>query len=450
MLHEGKRSVELTQREIVRRWWPLLATWLMMASEGPMIAALVARLSEPKLNLAAYGVAFALALIVEAPIIMMMSAATTLARDQDSYLRLKRYAYVLNLAVTLGMLTLLVPPVFTGLMEGLVGLPPEVAGRTHTAVAWLLPWPAAIGFRRFFQGVVIADGRTRQIALATVVRLSTMVSTGALFALFSQLEGSAIGAAALSAGVVVEAFVVRWLASPSVKRVLARAPLPDEPTLTLRRFAIFYWPLALTALLSLAVQPVITFFVGRARLPVESLAVLPVVNAFSFLFRSVSLSLQELLLTLFGASGEGRPALRIFVGRLAFVMAVVYAGVAFTPLSSVWLEGVSGLTPELAAVAALPLAILFLQPLASVLLTYHSSTAIHAHRTGSISRGTVVEVVAIAATLALGVFVMDWVGAVAATAALALGRVVGATYMVASNARARGRVRRTEIGTETT
>ena len=51
-------------------------TWLMMSLEGPFLAAVIARLAEPKHNLAAYGVAFALAILVEAPVIMMMSAST--------------------------------------------------------------------------------------------------------------------------------------------------------------------------------------------------------------------------------------------------------------------------------------------------------------------------------------------------------------------------------------
>ena len=43
---------------ITRFWSPLAATWVMMAAEGPLIAATIARLPDPKLNLAAHGVAF--------------------------------------------------------------------------------------------------------------------------------------------------------------------------------------------------------------------------------------------------------------------------------------------------------------------------------------------------------------------------------------------------------
>ena len=66
-----------TQRTILLFWAPLAATWVMMASEGPFLAAIIARLPDPTYNLAAHGVSFALAILIEAPVIMLMSAATS-------------------------------------------------------------------------------------------------------------------------------------------------------------------------------------------------------------------------------------------------------------------------------------------------------------------------------------------------------------------------------------
>ena len=66
-------------RHILRTWWPLAASWMLMGFEGPAVAAVVARMAEPKINLAAWGgVVFPLSLMVEAPIIMMLAASTAL------------------------------------------------------------------------------------------------------------------------------------------------------------------------------------------------------------------------------------------------------------------------------------------------------------------------------------------------------------------------------------
>ncbi len=118
---------QLTQRRIFAFWLPLAATWLMMATEGPFLAAVIARLADPTYNLAAYGVALSIALLVESPIIMIMSAATALVRDRASYLAMRNFTNSLNAGVTLLMLLALLPPVFDVIARGLLGLSDEVA-----------------------------------------------------------------------------------------------------------------------------------------------------------------------------------------------------------------------------------------------------------------------------------------------------------------------------------
>ena len=112
---------KLSTLTIVRFWLPLAATWLMMTIEGPFLAAVIARLADPKLNLAAYGIAFSLALIVEAPVIMILSASVALVTDRPSFLKLRRFTYALCAAVTLVMLVFVIPAVFHWIAQGLIG-----------------------------------------------------------------------------------------------------------------------------------------------------------------------------------------------------------------------------------------------------------------------------------------------------------------------------------------
>ena len=66
-------TAPLSSRRIYYTWWPLAASWLLMGIELPAISAVIARLENPTINLAAYGgIVFPLALIIESPIIMMM------------------------------------------------------------------------------------------------------------------------------------------------------------------------------------------------------------------------------------------------------------------------------------------------------------------------------------------------------------------------------------------
>ncbi|MEN8164129.1 MAG: hypothetical protein ABFS37_08365, partial [Acidobacteriota bacterium] len=90
-------TLTLTRTSIF--WAPLALTWLMMAVEGPLLTAVIARMADPKLNLAAFGVAFAFALIVEAPVIMMMAASTALVSNRETYLKLRNVTQALNVAI---------------------------------------------------------------------------------------------------------------------------------------------------------------------------------------------------------------------------------------------------------------------------------------------------------------------------------------------------------------
>jgi len=418
-----EQTHELTLRRIFLFWAPLAATWLMMSVEGPFLAAVIARLGEAKFNLAAYGVAFSFALLIESPIIMMMSAATALVGDRGSFLALRRFAYALNALITAVMAVLLLPPVFRFVAETLIGLPHEVAALTHVAVTILLPWPAAIGYRRFYQGILIRHNLTRRVAYGTVVRVLGMTVTALSLYAFTKLPGAWVGAAALSAGVTMEAIASRFMARIVVKDLMRGSGKMPGPPLTTRAIVRFYTPLAMTSLLTMGVNPLVTFFLGRSRSGLESLAVMPVVASLVFAFRSGGVAYQEVGIALLGDSREGFAPLRRFAWILAAVTSGVLALVAFSPLAVGWLHTVSGLSMEMTRFALMPLRVLWLMPALEVVLSFQRSVLVHARRTPLITWATAVEVGGILAALAVGIGALDLVGALAAAVAVLAGRL---------------------------
>ena len=412
---------------LVRFWLPLQATWLMMAVEGPFLAAVIARLAEPKINLAAYGVAFSLAVLVEAPVIMMMSAATALVDGAESYRRLRAFLWQLNGGITTVMLLLLTPPAWDLAAHRLIGLDPQVADLAHRSLLVLLPWPAAIGYRRFCQGLLIRAGLTRRVAWGTVVRLAAMAVVAFTVHATSALPGAMVGACALTAGVLAEAVASRLMAAGTIRQLLA-TPSVQPPTWgDIHRF---YRPLALTSTIALSVAPLVTFFMGKARFSLESLAVLPVINALVFIFRTPGLSFQEVAIAMLGRSWDNLARVRQFAGLLAGATTLGFAAIALTPLADVWLQRVSGLAPELAAFAKLPLKVIVLMPAMSVLLSLQRSLLVARRDTGPITWASVLEVVGIAMVLLVTVGGADWVGATAAAVAYLVGRAAANIYLV--------------------
>lgn len=443
-----------------------------MALEAPFLAAVIARMDDPVYNLAAFGVAFAFAILVESPVIMLMSASTALVEDAESYRKLRSFANSLNIGSTALLVLVLIPPVYNGLVYGLLQLPESVGSLVYISLWLLLPWPAAIGYRRFLHGVLIRSGRTRLVAYGTLVRLLGMGVPAILLYKYVDIPGAWVGATALSAGVMVEALATRVMAAGTVRQVLANGTaatvkaVPIAPEIAAeggvgaekaalgeaytaggvieepqqssswaasagyRGIARFYYPLALTSLLGLTVHPILTFFMGRAPMPIESLAVFPVVNGLAFLFRAPGFSYQEVVIALHGKGFENIGKLIRFGIVMAAVASGTLAVVVFTPLASIWFGTISGLSPELSSLAVNPARILVPLPALAVLLAYQQATLVQGHRTRAITYATALEVLGIALLFPVFGYHLGMFGASAAMLALLGGRLAGNAAML--------------------
>ena len=418
----------LTYRRIFLFWGPLALTWLMMALEQPILIAFIARLGEAKLNLAAFGIAGSFAMIIEAPVIMLMSASTALVTGRHSYRKLRRFTDILNLGVTGIQLLVLIPPVFRFIVINLMGVPEEVARLAHIALLIFLPWAASIGYRRFYQGILIRNNLTRRVTYGTLVRLTVIVTVGVI--LYSAgVKGAYVGAGAMSLAVFAEAIATRIMASGTLKTILEREDT-ENGSLGLRKISKFYYPLAITSLLSLGVHPFVTFFLGRSYMAVESLAVLPVVSSLVFIFRSLGLSYQEVNIALIGNQRQNYRPLRNYAVYMGAAVTVLITILAFTPLADLWFVNVSGLSQELADMSYLPLKIMILLPAFTVLLNYQRSLLLINRTTGPISTATAIELISIIAILLVCTVFLNMTGVVAAAIAFTVGKGISTLYLL--------------------
>jgi len=420
---------KLTYKKILKFWLPLSATWLMMSVEGPFLTALIARMPNPEYNLAAYGVAFALALIIESPVIMMMSASIALVHDKFSFNKLQYFVYSVNFIITGSILILIIPSVFYFLTVDLMNLPAQVAFLTHKAVIILMPWPAAIGFRRFYQGIMISCNATRRVAYGTIIRMASMFLTAVVSVTFFDLDGVIVGALALSGGVIMEALASRIMANKFVKEVKAKNELIDSDKLSYRSIIQFYYPLALTSFISLGVHPVVTFFMGQSRMPLESLAVLPVLNSLVFFFRSFGLSYQEVVIALM-RNRNNYIKLKNFAAIIAVGVVASLGLISFTPLSEIWFRQVAGLSPTLTEFSKFPLLLYTIFPAATVWISFQRAILVHSRKTEPITYATLIEVSGITLTLLITINFFSFIGMVAAVTAYLAGRIAAILFLI--------------------
>ncbi len=399
----------------------------MMALEQPILIAFIARLNDAKFNLAAFGIAGSFAMIIEAPVIMLMSASTALVTGRNSYRKLKRFTDNLNAGITVIQLIFLIPPVFNFIVIRLMEVPEDVARLAHIALVIFLPWAASIGYRRFYQGILIRNNLTRLVTYGTLVRLTVIVIMGLLL-YKTGVKGAYVGAAAMSLAVLIEAIATRIMVSGTLKKVL-HSNDSENGNLSLKSVSKFYYPLALTSVLSIGVHPFVTFFLGRSNMAVESLAVLPVVSSLVFIFRSFGLSYQEVNIALVGKEKQNYKVLKNFAVYMGLLVTVMITVLAFTPLADLWFMNISGLSNELADLSYLPLKIMILLPALTVLLNFQRSSLIINGTTGPISMATAIELMGIIVVLLLCVVFLNLIGVVAASIAFIAGKGMSNIYL---------------------
>jgi hypothetical protein len=411
----------LGARRIVSLWWPLALSWLLMGVELPLFTACVARMDDAKVQLAAYGsLVFPIALVIEAPIMMLLAAATALAGDAESWGRVRRFTHKAGACLTALHVAIAFTPLFDALALRVFDVPPEVLEPGRLGLRLMTPWTWSIGYRRAHQGVLIRHERGRPVVVGTCVRLAGNVLVYALgFALAARghaLPGIAVGSSAVACGVVSEALFIGWC----TRRLLAERQLPALPVgapLTRAAFLRFYVPLALTPFIALVTQPIGAAAMARMRDPLDSLAAWPALHGLFFLVRTGGFAFNEVVLSLLGAPGA-RAALVRFALALGGVSSVVLLAVAATPLSEPWFGGVSGLTPELTRLAGGAAVLGVLWPFSQALQSWFQGALVHARRTRCATEAMVVFFLVVSAVLAIGVRASERPGAPWAVLAL--------------------------------
>ncbi len=417
----------LPVRTVASTWLPLAGSWLLMGLELPLVSAVMARLPESTVSLAAYGgVVFPCALLIESPIIMLLAASTAVVRDRRSYALVRRFMFTAAGSLTALHALVAFTPLFDVVAGGLLGVPPETREPARIGLRIMLPWTLSIAWRRTQQGVLIRHGRARAVTVGTAVRLATNAIVLAAGAMHGRLPGIVVGTAAVAGGVVAEALYAGW----AVRPVLARE-LPAEPAgtpLTLKAFLAFYLPLSATPLINFLAMPLSAAGMSRMPLALESLALWPALSGATFTLRSLGFAFNEVVVSQLDQP-RPVPALRRFARVLALAASGVLLLAAATPLGALWFGRVSALPPDLAKLAAGALWIMVPLPALSVAQSYWQGAIVHSRRTRGVTESVAALLAATAAVLGAGIAWGGAPGAWFAAAGLTAGNAVQTAWL---------------------
>jgi len=393
----------MRQRDILWFWLPLFASWALMAGEGPAISAVVNRLPNEVIMLAAYGIVVSLSVTIESPIINLLATSTALSRDRQSYLLIRRFTWHWMIVLTVIHVVFSYTGLFDLVVIRAMGVPLDVAEWVRTGMQLMVFWSAAIAWRRFQQGVLIRFNRTRTIAWGTIVRLVASMGAALVLALVSDWPGVVVGALALSAGVIAEAVYATLAVRPVIRAHFAVGdqPLDDEP-LTYRELFGFHLPLAGTSLLILLVQPMVAFSLARLDNPTQTLAAWPLVFQVMLVARAAAFALPEVVIALTKGPETLGPIRRFTLSVMVAVTALI-ALFIYTPLVNAYLLGVQDTTPELAELARQGLYFFLLLPGLTVLISWLRGLLINTRATKVVNLGMAFNLAVTAVILFLGV-----------------------------------------------
>jgi hypothetical protein len=394
-------------RQIFKTWWPLALGWLIMTVEIPALSAIVARMAAPEQNLAAWGVAFPLVLILGAPMMMILSASTALSKDWSSYLRVRRYVWMLAILLTIIHALLAFTPLYYFVVESIIAVPAEVVQPARLGLQILLPWSAVVGYRRFIYGILIRFGHTGWVTMGAIVRLLIdAVCLTVLFILHQfvgiEIPGIVLATVCFTCGVAGEALYAAWRIRPVLRNQLKIAP-PVAQLLTLKSFLYFYLPLVMTSLLQVVVQPINAAAISRMPNPLQTLAVWPVVYGLLIIWMSAGMAYTEAVVVLLEQPNATK-TLHRFTMRLSLMTSALLLLMVATPLAALWFNEVAALPALLATSARQALWLSILLPALTVIQSWHQGALMHERRTRGITEAMLISLISHVTVLIIGVW----------------------------------------------
>lgn len=421
-------SQALTQKRILLTWLPLAASWLLMALESPYISAALARLTEAERMIAAFGLAMSLSITIESPVISLLATSTALARSPQNYLMLRRFTIHLMLGTTLLQFLLAWTPLFDIVVKGWMGVPTSLLDPVRLGLQLMLPWSAAIAWRRFRQGIMIRYGHSGQVGRGTVLRLLGSAGTATILAYMLHAPGIVVGALALSVGVTAEAIYAHSASARLVAEHFGSgATKTNQPILGYRELVNFHWPLATSNLLYLFTQPIIAAALARSANPELNLAAWPVLNGLLFITRAPEMALPEVTIAL-SEEKESQASLRRFAFGVGITLMIFLALVAFTPLSGVYFHSLIGVTTDLSSIAQQGAMLALLMPMALSFVTTSRGLLTSRRNTRPQAVAMVLELVTLGAVLVIGV-VLNQPGVPMAALGMSTAMVVEAIFL---------------------
>ncbi|HET7159229.1 MAG TPA: hypothetical protein VFI62_09545 [Burkholderiales bacterium] len=188
--------------------WPLMITQVTENGVSLVINFFLGRLAHPDLALAAFGVVNALKSLVASPLRNMAQTAQALVHSRHDMHVILRFAHRVTLVYVVIVACMFYTPLRGVILSGIMGLPDTLATYATPGVQMVLLVVVAWGYASLFRGMLAAMRRTGAIAGSAVMRLIVVTAVGSVTLIAPNLNGAAVGVAAVGAAFLTEALIL--------------------------------------------------------------------------------------------------------------------------------------------------------------------------------------------------------------------------------------------------
>jgi progressive ankylosis protein len=420
-------------RQLIQLWQQFITLSLSdvtMALGDPLTTTTLAHLPDSRTNIAAIGLAKAIAIFCESPIIMLLHASNALAPTRSSRQALWKFTLIASGAMSLLLALIAIPAIFAIVGEGWLGVSPNLSNTVRSVVTIVILWPLAIGWRRFFQGLLIHSGQSYAVAQAGIVRLLVVgIILAGGFTL--KMNGAVVAGMSLVWGVIAEAITVTYMArklgATKSPEVISVPELPQD----LAGVWKFYAPLGGTMMLVWGARAALVGVIARANDGEIALAAWPAAWGLVLVIANSTRMVQQIVIRnrqLISDSSAGDRVLITFAITVGIVCSLILLLVSGTPMSEDAIGWFIGNDQELISRVRPVLLICAVMPLLVSVQNAAQGFLVSEGRTWGVNQAAWVGAIVMLGTAYSGIkFGQD--GAIAAASGMTLGTVMEIGYL---------------------
>jgi Na+-driven multidrug efflux pump len=206
---ESMDGEKRSQSFILKQYYPLAVSSILMATVEPVIQAAIARSPGSEVALASYPVIISMSWLFKVHLWNAQQIGIARVKSYPTYLDVRRFMTSISGITTVLLAVLMVPGVSEWVFGGLMGLQGPVKDLAIKGLPIAIVIPALQAVRSFYYGTLISQEATGGIQTAAFARIGILVTMLVAGVAYGKLNGLYLALIANAIGDLTECFVLR-------------------------------------------------------------------------------------------------------------------------------------------------------------------------------------------------------------------------------------------------